>query len=39
MKTCVRALNDLEHTKTKVQHPQTNGICERFYNLHFNVFS
>ena len=23
------ALNDIEHTKTKVRHPQTNGICER----------
>lgn len=21
------ALNDIEHTKTKAQHPQTNGIC------------
>ena len=25
------ALNDIEHTKTKVMHPQTNGICERFH--------
>lgn len=25
------ALNDIEHTKTKVRHPQTNGICERFH--------
>ncbi|HDL1271982.1 TPA: transposase, partial [Mannheimia haemolytica] len=24
------AINDIEHTKTKVKHPQTNGICERF---------
>nr|VFK03469.1 MAG: Integrase core domain-containing protein [Candidatus Kentron sp. H] len=24
------ALNDVEHTKTKVNSPQTNGICERF---------
>jgi len=24
------ALNDIEHTKTKVKSPQTNGICERF---------
>lgn len=23
------ALNDIEHTKTKAYHPQTNGICER----------
>jgi transposase InsO family protein len=25
------ALNDIEHTKTKVRLPQTNGICERFH--------
>lgn len=25
------AMNDIEHTKTKVKHPQTNGICERFH--------
>jgi transposase InsO family protein len=25
------AVNDIEHTKTKVRHPQTNGICERFH--------
>lgn len=25
------AINDIEHTKTKVRHPQTNGICERFH--------
>lgn len=24
------ALNDIDHTKTKVKSPQTNGICERF---------
>src|SRR5512134_1803391 len=24
------ALNDIEHTKTRARHPQTNGICERF---------
>jgi hypothetical protein len=23
------ALNEIEHTKTKVRHPQTNGSCER----------
>jgi len=23
------ALNDIEHTRTKANHPQTNGICER----------
>jgi transposase InsO family protein len=25
------AINDIEHTKTKAHHPQTNGICERFH--------
>jgi len=25
------AVNDIEHTKTKAYHPQTNGICERFH--------
>ena len=25
------AISDIEHTKTKAQHPQTNGICERFH--------
>ena len=25
------ALNDIEHSKTKANHPQTNGICERFH--------
>ena len=24
------ALNEIEHSKTKANHPQTNGICERF---------
>jgi len=24
------ALDDIDHTKTKVKKPQTNGICERF---------
>ena len=24
------AVNDIDHTKTKVKSPQTNGICERF---------
>lgn len=26
------ALNDIEHTKTKAFHPQTNGICEPFHS-------
>jgi transposase InsO family protein len=25
------ALEDIEHTKTKARHPQTNGICERLH--------
>jgi transposase InsO family protein len=25
------AIEDIEHSKTKVHHPQTNGICERFH--------
>jgi len=24
-------VNNIEHTRTKVRHPQTNGICERFH--------
>lgn len=25
------ALEEIDHTRTKVRHPQTNGICERFH--------
>lgn len=25
------AVEDIEHTRTKAHHPQTNGICERFH--------
>jgi len=25
------ALEDIDHSKTKVRHPQSNGICERFH--------
>ncbi len=32
------ALNDIEHTKTKVRSPQTNGICERFHKTLLNEF-
>lgn len=32
------ALNDIEHTKTKVRHPQTNGICERFHKTILQAF-
>lgn len=32
------ALNDIEHTKTKANSPQTNGICERFHKTILNEF-
>ena len=32
------ALNDIEHTRTKVKSPQTNGICERFHKTIQNEF-
>lgn len=31
-------LNDIEHTKTKANHPQTNGICERFHKTILQEF-
>lgn len=31
-------LNEIEHTKTKARHPQTNGICERFHKTILNEF-
>jgi transposase InsO family protein len=31
-------LHDIEHTKTKVKSPQTNGICERFHQTVLNEF-
>ncbi|RFC33937.1 MAG: Integrase core domain-containing protein, partial [Candidatus Nitrotoga sp. LAW] len=31
-------LNDIGHTKTKVRHPQTNGICERFHKTILREF-
>jgi transposase InsO family protein len=31
-------INDIEHTKTKAKHPQTNGICERFHQTCQNEF-
>ena len=31
-------LNEIEHTKTKVKSPQTNGICERFHQTLLNEF-
>jgi hypothetical protein len=32
------ALNDIDHTKTKVKSPQTNGICERFHKTVLQEF-
>lgn len=32
------ALCDIEHTRTKTRHPQTNGICERFHRTILNEF-
>ena len=32
------AINDIDHTKTKVKHPQTNGICERFHKTILQAF-
>lgn len=31
-------VNDIDHTKTKAQHPQTNGICERFHKTILQEF-
>lgn len=32
------AVNDIEHTKTKAQSPQTNGICERYHKTILQEF-
>jgi len=32
------AIEDIDHTKTKVRSPQTNGICERFHQTVLNEF-
>ncbi len=32
------AINDIEHTKTKARHPQTNSICERFHKTILQEF-
>ena len=32
------AIHDIDHTKTKARHPQTNGICERFHKTVLNEF-
>ncbi|WP_444896964.1 IS481 family transposase [Microbulbifer sp. SSSA005] len=31
-------INEIEHTKTKARHPQTNGICERFHKTILQEF-
>ena len=31
-------IEQIEHTRTKVMHPQTNGICERFHKTVLNEF-
>lgn len=32
------AVKDIDHSKTKAQHPQTNGICERFHKTILQEF-
>ena len=32
------AVNDIEHTKTRARHPQTNGLCERFHKTILQEF-
>lgn len=32
------AINDIDHTKTKVRSPQTNSICERFHKTILQEF-
>ena len=32
------AMEDIDHSKTKANHPQTNGICERFHRTIKNEF-
>jgi len=32
------AMKDIDHTKTKVKHPQANGICERFHRTILSEF-
>lgn len=31
-------VNEIEHTRTKARHPQTNGICERFHKTILQEF-
>jgi transposase InsO family protein len=32
------AIENIDHTRTKVKSPQTNGICERFHKTILNEF-
>ena len=32
------AIENIDHTRTKTRHPQTNGICERFHKTMLNEF-
>jgi transposase InsO family protein len=32
------ALDDIDHSRTKARHPQTNGICERFHKTLLDEF-
>ena len=32
------AVEEIDHTRTKARHPQTNGICERFHKTVLNEF-
>ena len=32
------AVENIDHTRTKVKHPQTNGICERFHRTNLDEF-
>jgi len=32
------AVNDIDHTRTMAQSPQTNGVCERFHKTILNEF-
>ena len=32
------AINDIDHSKTKVKNPQSNGICERFHKTILDEF-
>lgn len=33
-----RAVENIDHTRTKTRHPQPNGICERFHKTMLNEF-